>query len=115
MPPLITDNDATNEAHLIHQIARQLRVSFDRRVKHLGLTHSQWRALGMLRRHPGMSQSQLAERLEIEPITLVRLLDRMEKAGWIARQPNPRDRRANCVVLTAQAQGILKKMRPIAL
>ncbi len=111
----LKDNDDENEALMIHELAHQIRVSFDRRVKHLGLTRSQWRVLGIIRRNPGIRQARMAYLMEIEPITLVRLLDRMQKSGWIQRRPDPVDRRANSVVLTDKAKDILSKMMPLAL
>lgn len=115
MPLNIRDDDETNEARLIHEIARQVRVSFDRRVKALGLTRSQWYAFGILRRNPeGIRQNTLAYLMEIEPISLVRLLDRMEKSGWIERKADPTDRRANLIVLTKKAKAIIAKMLPIS-
>lgn len=114
MPLLIEDIDETNETLLIHETARQLRVCFDRRAQCIGLTRAQWRVLAVLRRNPGLNQKQLADRLEVEPITLTRLLDRMSKAGWIERRPNPEDRRANVLYIDARAKDIIKKMRQIA-
>jgi MarR family transcriptional regulator for hemolysin len=111
----LKDEDDANEARLIHEIARQVRVSFDRRVKPLGLTRSQWYAFGILRRHPqGISQTKLAYLMEIKPISLVRLLDRMEKTGWVERRADPKDRRANAVVLTKKANAIVAKMMVVA-
>lgn len=111
MLPTIHDKDEDNEAFLLHEIARQMRIMFDRRCQPLGLTRSQWRVLAMLRRNEGISQAGLAQLLEIEPISLVRLLDRMEKAKMIERRPDPADRRANRLYLGAKAPGILKDMR----
>ncbi len=114
MTVTIKPNDEEHEAWLIHEIARQMRTSFDRRVQHLGLTRSQWRVLGVLRRYPGIKQTRLAEMIEVEPITLVRLLDRMQKSGWVERRPDPQDRRANGIFLTAKVSGITKEMLSIA-
>src|SRR3546814_11223597 len=63
-------------------------------LRTLGLTRSQWSVLAHLARNEGINQAALAETLEIEPITLVRLLDRLEAAEWVERQPDPNDRRA---------------------
>jgi MarR family transcriptional regulator for hemolysin len=115
MKAAITHNDDENEALLMHEIARQMKICFDRRALHLGLTRSQWRVLSVLRRHPGINQTKLAEHIEVEPITLVRLLDRMQKAGWIERRPHPEDRRANGIFLTPKVKGIVQSMRRIAL
>lgn len=111
----IDDKDETNEALLLHEMARQLRLCFDRRAQHLGLTRAQWRVLGVLRRHPGINQTQMADMLEIEPITLVRQLDRMCKAGWVERRPDPRDRRANLLYLGAKTKDIVGQMRKLSI
>ena len=95
---------------LVADVARLLRRSMDRRLQALGLTQAQWRAIIHLSRNEGMTQATLAERLEIQPITLTRLLDRMESAGWVERRTHPADRRAMQLYLTAQSQPILEEM-----
>lgn len=82
----------------------------DRRLQSLGLTQAQWRAIVHLSRNEGMTQAALAESLEIQPITLTRLIDRMEGAGWVERRTHPQDRRAVQLYLTAQSQPILEEM-----
>jgi DNA-binding MarR family transcriptional regulator len=94
---------------LVADIARLLRRSMDRRLQSLGLTQAQWRAIVHLSRSEGMTQVALAESLEIQPITLTRLIDRMESAGWVERRTHPLDRRAVQLYLTAQSQPILEK------
>lgn len=111
----INDNDESNEMLLVHEIARQLRFCFDRRVKHLGLTRSQWRILCIIRRNPDIRQNQIAAMLELEPMTIMRTLNRMEKNGWIKRRINPEDKRANIVNIASKANKILEKMRKISL
>ena len=95
---------------LVADIARLLRRSMDRRLQSLGLTQAQWRAIVHLSRSEGMTQAALAESLEIQPITLTRLIDRMETAGWVERRTHPLDRRAVQLYLTAQSQPILEQM-----
>jgi len=95
---------------LVADIARLLRRSMDRRLQSLGLTQAQWRAIVHLSRSEGMTQTSLAESLEIQPITLTRLIDRMESAGWVERRTHPHDRRAVQLFLTAQSQPILEEM-----
>ena len=82
----------------------------DRRLQSLGLTQAQWRAIVHLSRSEGMTQAALAESLEIQPITLTRLIDRMESAGWVERRTHPLDRRAVQLYLTPQSQPILEEM-----
>jgi DNA-binding MarR family transcriptional regulator len=95
---------------LIADLARLLRRQMDRRLQSLGLTQAQWRAIVHLARHEGMTQAALAESLEIQPITLTRLLDRMEGAGWVERRAHPLDRRAVQLYLTSRSQPILAEM-----
>lgn len=95
---------------LIADLARLLRRTMDRRLESLGLTQAQWRAIARLARSEGMTQAALAESLEIQPITLTRLVDRMEKAGWVERRTHPQDRRAIQLFLTARSQPILEEM-----
>jgi DNA-binding MarR family transcriptional regulator len=111
----ITENDEANESLLIHDIARLSKNDFDRRVRELGLTRSQWLAIGTLRRNPGISQSGLAEILDVEPITVARTIDRLEKSGWIERRPDTSDRRVNRLYLTDRVQGVVAQMRALAL
>lgn len=96
---------------LVSDVARLLRRSFDRRLEPLGLTQAQWRALAHLWREPGMKQAELAERLEIQPITLTRLVDRMEAAGWVERRDDPNDRRASRLHCTEQALPLVEQMQ----
>jgi DNA-binding MarR family transcriptional regulator len=95
---------------LISDVARLLRRSFDRRLQSLGLTQAQWRAIVNIARTEGMSQTALAECLEIQPITVGRLIDRMESAGWVERRSHPADRRAVQLYLTPKSQPILEEI-----
>lgn len=113
--PFITDQDDSNESLLIHDIARLFKKNFDRRVRSLGLTRSQWLAVATLRRHPGISQSQLADKLDVEPITAARTIDRLQKSGWIERRPDEKDRRINRIYLTSRVKDVVARMRTLAL
>ena len=95
---------------LVADISRLLRRNMDRRLQSLGLTQAQWRAIVYLSRSEGMTQVALAESLEIQPITVTRLVDRMESAGWVERRTHPLDRRAVQLYLTQQSQPILEEM-----
>ena len=99
---------------LLHDIARLMRKKFDQRAKALGLSRSQWQVLVHLSRHEGINQSGLAEILEIENITLGRLIDRMEEAGWVERRPDPRDRRARLLFMTEKVAPVMERMFAIA-
>lgn len=104
----------TNFGLLVHDVARLMRANFHRRVQPLGLTQAQWRALFHLSRNEGIKQVVLAEILEVQPITLARLVDRLEDAGWAERRPDPSDRRAFRLFVTAKAQPVLERIRELA-
>ena len=92
---------------LIADISRQIRRRFDVRLSTYGLTQAQWRAILAISSNPGATQRTIAELLEIQPISLTRLMDRMERGGWVKRCPDPEDRRAVKLYLTPQAQPVL--------
>ena len=100
---------------LMHDVSRLMRKSFDRRASAIGLTRSQWRVLAHLSRNEGVKQAGLAEILEIKPITLARLLDRLGANGWVERRSDPNDKRARRLFLTAKARPILVELREVAL
>lgn len=100
-----------NIGYLLSDSSRLLRRAFDERVRTLGLTAVQARLLLSLEKFPDGNQSFYADRLDIEPITLTRIIDRMEDAGWIERVPDPKDRRARILHLTAKSQEIVNKVR----
>jgi DNA-binding MarR family transcriptional regulator len=103
-----------NLGFLVHDVARLMRVAYDRRAKALGLTRSQWWVLNNLYFNDGITQSKLADLLDIEKPTLGRLLDRLEVKGWIARQADRHDRRAKRVHLTGEVQAVMRALRGIA-
>ncbi|MGE0120522.1 MAG: MarR family winged helix-turn-helix transcriptional regulator [Dongiaceae bacterium] len=100
---------------LLHDVSRLLRKRFDRRARAIGLTRAQWSVLAHLSRNEGINQSALAEILEIEPITLVYQLDRLEAAGWVERRLDPGDRRVRLLHLTDGGRAILAKMQGMGL
>lgn len=102
---------------IVSDVTRLLRRSFNRRAQHmgLGLTPAQWQTLAHLRRNEGINQGALAQILEVQPITLSRLIDRLEVAGWVERRPDPDDRRAVRLFLTDDAQPILDRIRAVAM
>ena len=93
--------------------SRMLRRLFDERVRDLGLTAAQARLLLSLERTPGQNQAFYADRLEIEPITLTRIADRMEEASWVERHPDPTDRRVRLLQLTAKSHEVVTELRSI--
>ena len=98
----------------MHDVSRLLRKEYDRRVKELGVTRSQWRVIVHLYRSEGVTQTELAELLEIENATLGRLLDRLEAANWVERRPCDRDRRANRLYLSDKPATIIDDMFSIS-
>lgn len=98
----------------INETARGIRRAFDQRVADFGVTRPQWRLLARLKRQPGLRQVELADLLEMEPITVCRILDRLEESGLVQRLPDPSDRRAWRVELTDKAEPLIKKLRGIA-
>jgi len=78
---------------LIHDVARLIRVHADRLARAHGMTRAQWIVLARLDRQPGLSQNELAAIVEVEPITIARLIDRLEKRGLVERRPDAKDRR----------------------
>jgi MarR family transcriptional regulator, transcriptional regulator for hemolysin len=111
---IIKEDLSRNFGFILNDVARLMRVAFDRRVKSLGLTRSQWWVLNHLFRNDGATQSELADILEIEKATLGRLLDRMESKGWIRREGQATDRRIKRVFLTEEVEPAVKAMRTAA-
>lgn len=97
----------------IGETAHVLRKAFDRLAVGLGVTRAQWKVLFKLTRTPGLRQVELADLLELEPITLCRIVDRLEDAGLVERSRDPDDRRAWRLHVTAQAQPLVEKLRGI--
>jgi len=108
------ENLERNFGFILNDVARLLRKVYDRRVRALGLTRSQWWVVTHLYRSEGATQSELADILEVERATLGRLLDRLEDKGWIRRQADARDRRAKRVYLTPQIEEPMRTMRSVA-
>jgi DNA-binding MarR family transcriptional regulator len=99
-----------NFGFVIKNLERLYRRRFEVLAQEMSLTLGQCKALFLLARNEGISQKRLAEIAEIEPMTLVRILDRMEQDRWIERRADPADRRARCLYLTAGAAPILEQI-----
>ncbi|WP_298673788.1 MarR family winged helix-turn-helix transcriptional regulator [uncultured Sphingomonas sp.] len=95
---------------LLSDTSRLLRRRFDERARSLGATRAQWKALLSISRREGINQGSLADILEVEPITLCRLIDRIEEAGLVERRRDPNDRRAWQLFLTDKAHPILAEL-----
>ena len=94
--------------------ARLLRREFDARARAIGITRPQWRVLVVLKRDEGINQGELAERLEVEAITIGRMVDRLQDAGLIERRADPNDRRAWRLFLTSRSLALIEELRPIS-
>ena len=97
----------------IGETAHALRKAFDRLAVGLGVTRAQWKVLFKLTRKPGLRQVELADMLDLEPITLTRIIDRLEEAGLVERVRDPDDRRAWRLHVTEQAQPLVAKLRQV--
>ena len=100
--------------YLLADVPRLFRLHFDRRAVRFGLTRAQWRALKRVHRSEGMSQSELAELLEMEPIAVGRVIDRLQKAGFVERRADPKDRRAWQLYLMPGSHAVLDDMELIS-
>lgn len=100
---------------LVTDTARLLRKLIDRRLQPFGLTRAQWAVLAALANRDGLSQSELADELEIEKSTAGRLIDHVQARGWIERRPIPNDRRQWAVYLTAAARPLIDRVMQIVL
>jgi DNA-binding MarR family transcriptional regulator len=103
-----------NLGSMVSDVTRLIRRSFDERARGIGVTRPQWRVLSVLLRHEGINQGGLAELLEVEPITLCRMVDRLQEGDLVERRPDPADRRAWRLHLTERARQLLEQLRPLA-
>ena len=99
---------------LIGDISRLARREFERRARGLKLTRAQWLFLYHLARQPGCTQSELAELLQQERITISRQADRLERAGWIERRDHASDRRAYHLYLKPKAERMARQLDRLA-
>ena len=99
---------------LISDVSRLMRRRFDERAREVGATRAQWRTLTTLSRNEGLNQGALADLLEVEPITLCRMIDRLEESGLVERRRDPSDRRAWQLFLTDKSKPILDDLRGMA-
>lgn len=111
----MTKTEDISFGYLLSDVTLLFRKHFDRRAVKFGLTRAQWRATKMLYRREGLRQAELAEFLEMEPIAVGRVIDRLQAAGFVERRPDPKDRRAWRLYTTEQARVIVDDMESIAL
>lgn len=93
---------------LLYDVARLMRVRADQHARQMGMTRAQWVILVWLERRPGITQNELAALVEVEPITIARLVDRLETRGVVERRLDPRDRRVRRLHLTPAAEPLLE-------
>lgn len=103
-----------NIGTMVAQVARLIRRSFDERARGIGVTRPQWQVLSLLIRHEGINQGGLADILEVEPITLGRMIDRLQEADLVERRPDPADRRAWRLFNTAKGHALVAQLIPYA-
>ena len=100
--------------YLVLDIARMLSANFETRTRSIGVTRAQWSLIAALVRNEGCNQAQLAELMQITPISLGRLVDRMVKAGWVERRAEAGDRRSHRLFLTANGHAIRPALRELS-
>jgi DNA-binding MarR family transcriptional regulator len=103
-----------NLGAMLGDTSRLMRRSFDARARQIGVTRPQWRVLTTLLRHEGINQGGLAELLDVEPITVCRMVDRLQEADLVERRADPADRRSWRLFLTDKAHDLLAQLRPLA-
>jgi MarR family transcriptional regulator, transcriptional regulator for hemolysin len=107
MPPPSVNREF---AFMLNDVARLLRTYADYKAAQFGITRAQWAVLVRVDRSEGLNQSELAEMLDLQPITLTRLLDKLCDSGLIERRPDPADRRAKRLYLTPAARPLLERL-----
>ena len=95
---------------VLNDVARLCRTRFDQQARARGMTRAQWIILARLDRQPGLSQNEMASILEVEPISVGRLIDRLEARGLVERRPDPTDRRVNRLHLLPAAKPFLDEI-----
>jgi MarR family transcriptional regulator for hemolysin len=108
------DERVRNFGFLLKEVSRQYVARFETHARAISLNLPQCKVLVRLEKNEGVSQARLAELAEVEPMTMVRLLDRMESDGLLERRPDPADRRARCLYLTPRAKAVLDEIWRLA-
>ena len=112
---MIIQDSYRGPGFLLTDAAHLLRKLIDRRLQPLGLSRAQWSVLAILSNREGLSQSQISDELEIEKSTTGRLIDQVERSGWIERRPIPGDRRLWGIHLTDRARQLIAEVESIVL
>jgi DNA-binding MarR family transcriptional regulator len=103
-----------NPGSRLADVSRLMRRNFDARARSIGVTRPQWQVLSLLNRNEGINQGRLADLLEVEPITVCRMVDRLQDAALVERRTDPADRRSWRLFLTEKAHVLLGQLRPLA-
>ena len=111
LTPPATESLYVRLGFLIHDVSRLRRSAFDRLMRPLGVTRSQWWVLAYLSRRDGMMQTELAETLDVGKVTLGGLIDRLEAGGWVVRRADKNDRRVKRIFLMARTDKLFRQMR----
>ncbi len=98
---------------ILADVSRLVRRCFDEKARGIGVTRPQWQVLTLLSRHEGIKQGGLAELLDVEAITLCRIVDRLEEANLVERRRDPDDRRAWQLFLMPDAEAMLRQLKPL--
>ena len=99
-----------NLIFLLHEVAHLMRTLADQRARERGMTRAQWVILKRLFRTPGLSQNELAAIVEVEPITIGRLIDRLEARGLVERRRDPKDRRIHRLHLKPKSAPVIREI-----
>jgi len=109
-PRLTAASPSRELAFALHDVARMMRTYSDHRAREVHMTRAQWAVLGKLRRHEGLKQRELADLLDLAPISLARLIDKLTASGLVERREDASDRRANRLYLTPDAAPTLARL-----
>jgi MarR family transcriptional regulator, transcriptional regulator for hemolysin len=112
--PLMTLDGTERLGFLMHDAARLMRKRFETLAAAYGLSAAQWRLMVRLVKEEGVAQARLAELLEIEPISVSRLLDRMEESGWVERRQDSGDRRVRTIFPTEKSRKTFGEVKAVA-
>jgi DNA-binding MarR family transcriptional regulator len=112
--PLMVSDGIDRLGFLIHDVQRLMRKRFEARASDVGLSAAQWRLMARVAKEEGVAQARLAALLEIEPISVSRLIDRMEEGGWIERRQDMADRRVRTIHPTPKAREVFARVKAMA-
>jgi len=98
---------------LFQDIAHLIRQRIDTELQPYGLTRLKWLAIGLVQTHPGLTQTELAAKLELKPAATGKLVDRLEARGLVERRPDQSDRRVHRLVLTKKSEELLMQLEPV--